>query len=169
VASGGTLTLQYDVTVNAPSGVAGEYTNIAEVTGSDQYDPNSSPNNDDGDQSENDESSFTVTPQSSDLSLLKEVSNATPNVGDVVLFSITVSNSGPSNATGVSISDVLPVGYGSISNIDNGGVQAGNTITWSGLSVASSGSLVVSFEATVLAPTGVADEYVNSAWITGSD
>ncbi|MFD0992020.1 T9SS type B sorting domain-containing protein, partial [Tenacibaculum geojense] len=101
--------------------------------------------------------------------LLKEVSNATPNVGDVVLFSITVSNSGPSNATGVSISDVLPVGYGSISNIDNGGVQAGNTITWSGLSVASSGSLVVSFEATVLAPTGVADEYVNSAWITGSD
>lgn len=69
-----------------------------------------------------------------DLELDKSVDDETPNIGDVVTFTITVSNNGPGGATGVSIVDELPSGY---FNIDiSGNTNAtlnGNTITWSGL------------------------------------
>ncbi|WP_394341876.1 hypothetical protein [Tenacibaculum jejuense] len=40
-----------------------------------------------------------MTPQQSDLSLEKLVSDSTPNVGDTVTFSLVISNAGTSNAT----------------------------------------------------------------------
>ena len=127
---------------------------MAEVTAADQYDPDSTPGNDDGDQSEDDEDRASVTPQRADLSLAKTVSDTSPLVGDVVTFSITVSNAGPNDATGVAVEDVVPGGYSSITNISNGGTLAGATITWSGLSVTTAAPLVLTFDATVDAPTG---------------
>ena len=65
-------------------------------------------------------SSATVTVKGvADLEVSKSVDNATPGVGDLVTFSITVTNNGPSDATGVRVEDVLPaqVVYGS----DDGG------------------------------------------------
>ncbi|NMH88454.1 PKD domain-containing protein [Flavivirga algicola] len=169
VNNGGSLTLTYDVEVLAPTGAGSEYLNIAEITGSDQFDPDSTPNNDDGDQSEDDEANFTVTPQQSDLSIEKVVSNETPNVGGTVSFTITVTNSGPSDATGVSVADVVPSGYSGITNISVGGSLGGSTITWTGLSVSTTVPVVLSFDAVVDAPTGTAGEYVNQARITASD
>ncbi|WP_299716820.1 hypothetical protein, partial [uncultured Tenacibaculum sp.] len=57
IPSGGLITVTYEATVLAPVSPANptQYVNIAEITASDQFDPNSSPNNDDGDQSEDDE------------------------------------------------------------------------------------------------------------------
>ena len=166
VPAGGSINLTFDATVEAPP--AG-YLNVAEVTASDQYDPDSTPGNDDGDQSEDDEDNVGLAPQESDLSLDKAISDAAANVGDVVTFTITVTNAGPDDATNVAVEDSVPAGYSNISNVSSGGVVLGSTITWSGLAVSTSAPLVVTFDAVVDAPTGAAGEYVNVAEVTASD
>ncbi|MCP9769354.1 DUF11 domain-containing protein, partial [Lacihabitans sp. LS3-19] len=147
IQNGANLVLTYKVKVKAPF-VGVNYTNTAQITSSDQYDPNSTPSNDNP--TEDDQGSVTTVPQESNLSLSKTVSNTSPNVGDVVTFTVTVSNAGPDAATNVAIEDAIPNGYGSISNISGAGVFANDTLTWSGLSVASGGSVVLTYEATVL-------------------
>ena len=92
------VTVTFEATVEAPPA---DFLNVAEVTGSDQFDVDSTPGNDDGDQSEDDEDNAAVAPQVADLELAKTVSDATPNVGDVVTFTLVVTNAGPGDATGV--------------------------------------------------------------------
>ncbi len=166
----GTTTVSYEVSVNAPTGAADEYTNTAEVLFSDQNDPDSTPGNDDGDQDEDDEDAFTITPQQVDLSLEKLISNATPNVGETVTFTINISNAGTTTATGVAIQDALPAGFGNLTAISDSGTDNGATVDWTGLSVpAGVNSEVLTFTAEVLAPTGAAGEYTNSVQVTASD
>ena len=167
-AGSNTLALTYTAEVLAPSATT-SYDNIAEITGSDQFDPDSTPDNDDGDQSEDDEVLSSISPQVSDLTLEKIVSDTTPNVGDTVTFTITVSNTGTSDATSVSVADVVPSGYSGISNASGTGSIIGNTVSWTGLSIVDGGSEVLTFDAIVEAPTGDADEYLNIAEITSSD
>src|SRR5262249_35715954 len=50
----------------------------------------------------------TVTRILADLSLTKTVNNPAPTVGSNITYTITVSNAGPSNATGVAVLDQLP-------------------------------------------------------------
>ena len=166
----GNTTVSYQVTVNAPTGATDEYLNKAEILFSDQYDPDSEPGNDDGDQSEDDEDNFSVNPQSADLSIEKLISNATPNVGEVVTFTINISNNGPDPASGVDIQDIVPNGYSAIGSISNTGSAAGNTIDWSSLAVpVGVNSLALTFQATVDEPTGATNEYLNTVQITDSD
>ena len=177
IPNGGSITVTYDVVVNPPTGLGAEYRNSAQITASDQFDPDSDPTTDnlvdedgDGDRDDDDEDTFEVTPQTSDLSIDKAVSDSTPNVGDVVTFTISLSNSGTVDATGVSVQDIVPEGYSGITNISNSGVAVGNQIDWTGLGVAVGvGTTVLTFDATVDAPTGVAGEYINGVEITASD
>ncbi|MGY0393213.1 PKD domain-containing protein [Bizionia sp. KMM 8389] len=168
IANGGTQTLLIDALVNAPSGVTNEYLNIAEVTASDIADIDSTPNNDDGDQSEDDEASVLIRPLTADLSLVKTVSNVNANVGDVITFTLQINNAGADTATGVAVEDILPVGYSNVTNISNGGNLLNNTIDWSALNVPVSG-LTLSYEVTVNIPTLATDEYLNIAQITASN
>lgn len=165
----GTTTLSYEVTVNSPTGDPDEYLNIAEIAASDQQDPDSEPFNDDGDQSEDDEDFFIVVPQVIDLELDILASNPNPNVGDMITFTLNISNTGDVAATGVSIQDVLPPGFGNVSAISNGGSSGGGTVDWSGLSIPlGSNTLVLTFTAEVLAPTGTLDEYEHRAQVTAA-
>ncbi|SHH61541.1 conserved repeat domain-containing protein, partial [Flavobacterium granuli] len=106
LANAGTATL--DITAKVLP--TGNYNNIAEVTGANEVDSNSTPGNNDA--TENDQSEVVITPiQSADLSVVKTVNITTPKVGDTVTFTIAVKNDGPSNATGVVVKDMLPSGY----------------------------------------------------------
>ena len=55
-----------------------------------------------------------------DLSLSKEVDNRNPECGEQVTFTITVTNSGPHTATGVTVSDLIPSGFAYVSDTGNG-------------------------------------------------
>ena len=90
---------------------------------------------------------------------------STVNVGDVVTFTITVTNNGPDDATGVAVEDVIPSGYTNIANISNSGIATGATIDWTGLNIANGANVMLTFDAEVL----ISGDYVNVAQVTASD
>ena len=112
--------------------------------------------------------SITLNAQS-DLSITKTVNNATPNVGDEITFTITIHNEGPNVATGVTVRDVIPSGYGNLTNVSNGGSTTGTTILWPGLTipvgVTPADDIVLTVNVTVLA----SGDYNNRAEIIASD
>ena len=85
-------------------------TNYAEVSASDQDDPDSTPGN--ASTTEDDDASVIVTPElgTADLSLTMSVSNPHPNLGQNVQIRLTVRNDGPDRARNVTVALVLPPG-----------------------------------------------------------
>ncbi|MGD2050651.1 MAG: DUF11 domain-containing protein, partial [Chloroflexota bacterium] len=103
-------TLSAELQITATVNPSGNYTNVAQITGLDQTDPDTSNNQD---------SIFTNPIPAADLAMAKNVDDSTPFVGDQVIFTLRVDNNGPSDATGVEVTDQLPTGYTYVS--DNGG------------------------------------------------
>ncbi|MBE2900270.1 hypothetical protein DNK57_05545 [Methanothermobacter thermautotrophicus] len=68
---------------------------------------------------------------SADLRVLKTVNNSTPLFGDSVTFTITVENLGPSNATGVTVSDALSPGLIYITHNASRGTYNSTSGVWS--------------------------------------
>ena len=85
VATGTPATLTLSARVDTPIAL----TNTASVSHADQFDPNAG----------NNTASASETPQGADLAVTKSVSNPTPNVGDQITFTVTLSNTGPDTAT----------------------------------------------------------------------
>ncbi|MFC5401126.1 DUF11 domain-containing protein [Cohnella soli] len=54
--------------------------------------------------------SSTITLQQADLGVQLAVNNPTPNVGDTITYTATITNSGPDTATNVSVNALLPAG-----------------------------------------------------------
>jgi uncharacterized repeat protein (TIGR01451 family) len=141
----------------------GDYANFAEVTTSDEDDPTSTPGN--GPNNEDDEATETPTPNPvADLSLTKDASDDTPDVGSDVVFTITVANAGPSEATGITVTDQLPSGYTFVTSAGDGSYDEGSGL-WTVGSVAGGGSASLDITATVNA-TG---DYANFAEVTTSN
>src|SRR4029453_8367588 len=95
-------------------------TNTATVTDSDQFDPNSA----------NNTASATETPQRANLAIDKTVSDDTPNVGDQITFTVTLTNSGPDDATGVQVTDQLPAGLRFVTATPSQGTHNSGTGGW---------------------------------------
>ncbi|MEL6124410.1 MAG: SdrD B-like domain-containing protein, partial [Bacteroidota bacterium] len=106
-----------------------------------------------------------------DLNLTKVVSDTRPNVGDVVTFTISITNEGPNEATSVQIEDIVPNGYSSITEVSSFGANAiggEGTYSYSIPSIAEGQSVDIVYTAVVEAPlTEVA--YQNIAQITDVD
>jgi uncharacterized repeat protein (TIGR01451 family)/fimbrial isopeptide formation D2 family protein len=145
------LTLVIMATVVSPNAE----TNTATITHSDQFDPN--PNNN--------TNSATVTPQQADLAIVKTVSNMTPNVGDTITFTVTLSNLGPDTATNVTVADPLPAGLTLVQATPSQGTYVPGTGVWTVGTVTTTTPLTLVIMATVLSPSS----QTNTATVTHSD
>jgi len=132
LASGASKTLT--VTVKAASNVTGNVVNTAKVKG-DQPDPNP----------DNDTSTVTTPVQlQADLGVVKtKKSPATVKTGDTITYEIVATNHGPSNATGVVVTDVLPAGLTNVTTDNNSCTVAEPNITCSLGNLASGSSVTI--------------------------
>ena len=128
----GSATLVITATVDA--GTAGtSITNTATITHSDRPDPDPT----------NDTDSATIDVPLVDLEVGKSVDDSTPNVGDTVVFAITVTNNGPDTASGVSLDDVLPAGLTYLSDTATQGSYASDVWTVDSLNAAATATLTL--------------------------
>ncbi|MFZ4394362.1 MAG: ice-binding family protein [Kiritimatiellia bacterium] len=144
LAVGSSTTLTITATVNTSVLV----TNIAQVWTADQFDPSSTPGN--NNEAEDDQGYALVNVgTAADLSLTKTVDTAAPALGSNITFTITVTNSGPNAATGVTVKDVLPVGLGYVTN--SAGVYTASNGIWTigNLTVGGSTTLTITATATM--------------------
>jgi uncharacterized repeat protein (TIGR01451 family) len=150
------------ITATVDTGTGGStITNTAAIAHVDQYDPHTGDNSD----------SAVIYPIeiSADLSLIKTVNNATPNTGDAITYTITVTNSGPDTATNIQVTDLLPAGgvtYQSDSP-SQGSYNSGTGI-WSVGSLVNAASATLTITATVDTGTG-GSTITNTASITDVD
>ena len=101
-------------------------------------------------------------PITADLSVTKTVNNSTPSVGNNVTFTITATNNGTSNATGVSVKDTLHSGYTFVSATPSTGTWSAPNWTIGNLNNGASATL------TVVATVNSSGAYGNTASISGT-
>jgi large repetitive protein len=147
-------------TVDRPvSGAPAPVTNTATVSGR-EYDPDPSNNTD----------SVTETPQYADLAVDKQVSDATPNVGDTITYTITLSNLGADTATGVTLLDQVPAGLQFVSAQPSQGTYTVGTGIWDVGTVDTTFARTLTIQAIVLAPSsGAPQPQTNTASVQTSN
>ncbi|HKQ53248.1 MAG TPA: DUF11 domain-containing protein, partial [Pyrinomonadaceae bacterium] len=107
------------ITVSVAQTAASSLTNTATVSGGGQA------------VTSNDSASDpTTVVSSSDLSLTKTTTSPGSGVGTNATFTITVSNAGPTNATGVAVRDQLPAGLTYVSSTPSVGSYNSGTGVW---------------------------------------
>ena len=120
-------------------------TNTATITNADQFDPVTA----------NNTASVVETPQVANLVLTKTVDDPTPNVGDTITFTVTITNTGPDNATNVVITDLLPQGLLFVSATPSQGTYDPVTGLWNVGTVNTANPQTLLIEATVLGPSAL--------------
>jgi gliding motility-associated-like protein/uncharacterized repeat protein (TIGR01451 family) len=100
-----------------------------------------------------------------DLSIVKTVDNANPIVSHNVVFTITATNNGPNNATGVAVNDVIQSGYSYVSYSATAGTFDPATGVWTIGNMSNGVSDVLKITATVVA----GGNYTNTAIIYGNE
>src|SRR5262249_20749504 len=117
-------------------------TNTATLSRSDQFDPDGT----------NNTASAGETPQQADLVVTKVVNDSTPNVGDAVVFTVTVANAGPDAATGVRLTDLLPAGLALLASAPSQGTYTGATGLWDVGTLASGSEATLQLQARGVSP-----------------
>jgi uncharacterized repeat protein (TIGR01451 family) len=101
--------------------------------------------------------------QSADVAITQSAAPATPDLGQNVTLTLTVSNNGPNAASGVVVSDLLPAGLTYVSD-DGGGAYNAASGDWT------VGGLAVSASATlhIVATVATTDKIVNIAQLSAA-
>lgn len=97
-----------------------------------------------------------------DVELTKTVNNASPAPGDSIVYSLTATNNGPGDATGVVVTDDLPLGLTYVSD-DCGGTFVDPTFSWNIGALANGAAAVCNVTVMVDAQSG---DLVNNAAVT---
>ncbi|MEN4029820.1 MAG: DUF11 domain-containing protein [Methanobacterium sp.] len=130
-----------------------QLTNTATINGT-NYDQNTT----------NNQANTTVTVNAaSDLGISKTVNNPNPNYLDNVTFTLTARNHGPDNATGVTVTDLLPAGLRFISADGNYNSTTG---IWTIGNLATNATAVLNIIAQVIASN---TQLTNTATINGTN
>ena len=148
--------ITYTATCNVSNSAVGSLVNTATASGGTSVDSNPANN------SATDTDTITAT---ADLSVTKTAPSGTVPQFSNVVFTITVTNNGPSAATGVVVTDNLPAGLTYVSN-DCGASFASPTLTWNVGGLAASASATCHLTAQV---TSQGVPIVNSATATGNE
>jgi large repetitive protein len=151
IAKGGSATLQLKATVTGAAAVV----NTAAVTHSDQFDPNTA----------NNSAGAAVTPQQADLAIGKSVSNASPNVGDTITYTVTLTDLGPNSATNVTVQDRLPAGLTFVSATPSQGTYNSTSGLWTVGTVDTSSARTLTLTAKVVSTAA----QINTASIGHAD
>src|SRR5204862_245665 len=106
--------------VSATATTSGPKTNTAAISASDQFDLNLT----------NNVATAIVTAQLADLGLTKSVDVSNPVSGGTVNFTVTLTNNGPDGATGVKITDLLPLGLAFVSATPSQGTYTNSSGLW---------------------------------------
>lgn len=121
------------------------------------------------DVSANQGASTTYSQCSSNNSVLRKTADvATATPGTVVTFTITVTNSGNKDMTGVSVRDDVPAGLTSISAVTTSGTASisGQTVTWTAGTIAAGATVTLTIRATIPSTAVVGTTYTNTATTT---
>ncbi len=155
--NGDTETLILTVTVDA--GTAGNtITNSPAISFLDQADWDTSNNTDTVD------INVLNAPQA-DLVVNKTVDQSLPHEGDTITYTVTVTNDGPDDATGIEITDQLPAGLSLSSVIEGQGTYNSGSGIWSVGNLASGVSTTLTLLASVNAGT-TGNTLTNTAAVT---
>jgi uncharacterized repeat protein (TIGR01451 family) len=153
VTTGVIQTLRIDATVVGASTLV----DTAAIAHADQFDPNTG----------NNAFAVTISPvtPAADLSIAQTVSNGQPNVGDTVVFTISLANHGPNAGTNVSVTDLLPAGLALVSASSGQGTYNGVTGLWTVGTVTTTSPLTLALVARVTSPAAM----TNTAAISHAD
>lgn len=153
LASGASVTLQLVARVTVADTAL---TNTASITTSGLPDPDSS----------NNTATVTVTGQAADIEVTKAVDQDTPlSLNTPLTFTVTATNLGPGDATGVQLTDLLPAGLAYQSHTAGAGTYTSGTGLWDIGALAEGASATL----TVIATNTAFGTLVNTATRTATD
>ncbi|HKV32183.1 MAG TPA: hypothetical protein VJT14_14360, partial [Candidatus Dormibacteraeota bacterium] len=151
VASNGSFPV-ITITVNVLQSAASSVTNTATVSGGGEVNTANDTATD-----------LTNVVARADIAVAKIASSGTVTVGSNVTFTITVTNNGPSDATGVQVTDQLPAGLTYVSSAPSQGTYTAGTGIWNIGAVASGASVTLTLTATVTATGSLTNTATKSA------
>jgi uncharacterized repeat protein (TIGR01451 family) len=149
----------FTLTVRVAANASGSITNGASISSA-TGDPN-------GGNGSGSAAPVTVLPPSIDLSLTKTTLSTSVTTGSTISYTITVANAGPSTATNVTMTDVLPAGLQFVSAVPSQGSCSGTTtVTCSLGSILSGANATITLQAQVTSNSG---SITNSATVSGTE